>query len=211
VADCGGDLDHLPLCDRQPAHRMRDVDCRIDFREHPSRAPGGRWVGHASRGTSLPLALGAAPGMPADARALALNLTITGAVDDGFASIYPCDSGPTGTSNINYRVGQTVANTVLVGLGAGELCFVSFGRAHVILDLSGVFRGIPSAQALVLSASAAPPDSSVGATQPPAESGVTPVPGVGETPPAPASCAAVPGFEMLAALLWLGVAARRRR
>ena len=184
--------------DFQPVNPARLVD---------TRAPGGRWSGRAGRNQTLPLALAAA--LPADARAVALNLTITDAVDDGFASIAPCNAGATGTSNINFKVGKTVANTVLVGLGSGDLCLVSAGRAHVIVDLSGVFVGSVAPPPLPLTTTPSEAAPVVGATTTPSAPEPSSPPQV-EAPPQ--SCASVPGLGALWVLLLLiWRAASRRR
>lgn len=206
VVDAMGSFVDQGGLDFQPVAPVRLVD---------TRSPGGAWVGRVARQAPLSLAISGAPGMPADAKAVAVNLTITGAVDDGFASLYPCSAGPTGTSNVNFRVGKTVANAALVSLGTGELCFVSAGRAHVIVDLVGIFT--ESAAAPLVTASDAgvaagafePPPSS---TEPP--EGAPLQPGAGDgSGAAQGSCAAAPGevaawFGLLAAL---AVAPRRRR
>lgn len=64
------------------------------------------------------------------------NLTIVGASSSGFASAYPCASGRTDTSNINYRAGQTIANAVLLQPDtSGNLCIYNSGDAHILFDL----------------------------------------------------------------------------
>lgn len=186
-----------------------------------TRSPGGAWVGRVARQAPLSLPVSRAPGMPADAKAVAVTLTITGAVDDGYASLYPCSAGPTGTSNVNFRVGKTVANTALVSIGSGELCFISYGRAHVILDLIGVFTGNP---AELPPPPESAPDAGVaaGGTAPlpagaqPEVQPLAPGPEQGQPPAGGVmgGCAAAPGevagwFGLLAALA--GAPRRRRR
>jgi Phosphodiester glycosidase len=185
--------------DLQPVAPVRLVD---------TRALGGPWEGRAGRGQSLQLDVSRAPGFPADAQAVVLNLTITGAVDDGFASLAPCSSTANGTSNINFRVGKTVANTVLVGTGGGPLCLVSSGRAHVIVDMSGVFVGH---QAVVAPPLTVPPAEAsawgtASAQDPSAEPSVSLAPNL---PPTTGGCAAAPGGACLAAAMVL-LRARRR-
>ncbi|MBX7101546.1 MAG: phosphodiester glycosidase family protein [Myxococcaceae bacterium] len=112
-----------------------------------TRDAASPWVGRTTRQTPLPLKLDALAGLPAQTKAVALNVTVTGGVDDGFATIYPCSGGWPGTSNINYRAGQTIANSALVGLGTdGKVCLYSSGRTHVVIDLTGVFFGALPAQ-----------------------------------------------------------------
>jgi hypothetical protein len=104
-----------------------------------TRDAASPWVGRTERHTPLPLRIDGLVGLPARTGAVALNLTATDVLDDGFATIYPCAGGLPATSNLNFKNGQTVANAVLVGLGDGNLCLSSTGRASVIIDLTGVF------------------------------------------------------------------------
>ncbi len=66
------------------------------------------------------------------------TLTITGADADGFATVYPCASGPTSTSNINYVAGHDIANLVVVRSdAAGKVCIATDQRTHIIFDQVG--------------------------------------------------------------------------
>lgn len=78
--------------------------------------------------------------LPVEARAVSLNLTLTGPVGPGFATVYPCDSGLPLASSLNYRAGQTVANQITVPLdGNGEVCVYTHQKADLIVDLLGWF------------------------------------------------------------------------
>jgi PKD repeat protein len=83
-------------------------------------------------------------GIPATAKAIATNVTVTTGTAAGFLTLYPGGSVVPSVSAINYRVGQTRANNVLVGLGSsGDLlvrCFQSSGTVHFILDVTGYFE-----------------------------------------------------------------------
>lgn len=152
-----------------------------------TRSLASPWIGRTTRNTPLQLSIAALPGLPADTRAVALNVTATDVLDDGFAGIFPCDSGWPGTSNLNFTYGKTVANAVLVGTGAtGAVCVYSSGRVHLIVDLTGVFVGTPQPSVTV-----------------------TPAPAPQRPPPEPPSCAAVPGMLSLVSLVLLVM--RRRR
>jgi hypothetical protein len=84
-------------------------------------------------------------GIPPGARALAANVTVTGAGAEGHLRVFPTGQALPTTSTVNYRAGQTRANNAVVSLDA-------FGRfsvfaaqpagttAHVIVDLSGYFQ-----------------------------------------------------------------------
>ena len=50
----------------------------------------------------------------------------------------------TGTSNLNFRAGQTIPNTVVVPVGMDgkiQLYNGSTGKFHLLVDVSGYIRG----------------------------------------------------------------------
>ena len=89
----------------------------------------------------LPLrgeALLSGPSVPDSAKAIALNVTVTGAEDPGYLTLWPCGSSRPLSSNLNYATGQTVANNVIAPLGGGDkLCIYASATTHVIVDLAG--------------------------------------------------------------------------
>jgi hypothetical protein len=89
--------------------------------------------------TTLPVA-GTAGVPPSGASSVAVTVTVTNATAAGYLTVWP-DGSPPGTSTVNFGPGETVAATVLVGLGAaGELSLVLSGTsADVIVDLAGFF------------------------------------------------------------------------
>jgi hypothetical protein len=179
----------------QPVQPVRLVD---------TRAPTSPWVGRTTRQTPLELDVARLAGLPARSQALALNVTVTDAVDDGFVTVFPCASGLPGTSNVNYRAGQTVANLALVGVGDGKVCVTSTGRTHVILDLTGVFVAPPPPT----------PDGGsmpVDAGSPPTDAGEAPPPDAGaDAPASPHGCGCRGGDVPLAAFALLLIALGRR-
>jgi hypothetical protein len=79
-------------------------------------------------------------GVPADAAGVALNLTITGATSDGFATVFPCGQPKPTASNVNYVKGQDIPNFVIAKPGVGgKVCVSSSAPVDVILDVSGYF------------------------------------------------------------------------
>ncbi len=79
--------------------------------------------------------------LPADATAVAMNITATGTTGPGFVSAYPCDEDQPLVSNLNYTAaGQTVPNFAIVSLGASaEICFFTLRGTHLLADLAGYF------------------------------------------------------------------------
>ena len=82
--------------------------------------------------------------VPATAKALSINVTVTNSGDSGDLRIYPAGAALPLTSTINYRVGQTRANNAIVTLGpAGDLsvfCEQPLGGVDLIIDVNGYFQ-----------------------------------------------------------------------
>jgi hypothetical protein len=69
------------------------------------------------------------------------NITVAGAQNDGYVTIYPADSPQPPTSNVNYQAGRDVANASILKLNAlGQVKVVNVGGpAHILIDVSGAF------------------------------------------------------------------------
>ena len=90
--------------------------------------PGGQFVqvSVANRG-----------GVPADAQAAVLNVTIADPVAGGYATVYPCGTVPY-TSSLNYAAGEAVANEVIAKLSpTGGICVFTNTTANIIVDVAG--------------------------------------------------------------------------
>ena len=75
--------------------------------------------------------------------ALALNVTVaegeSPVVGGGYVTVYPCGTRPN-ASNLNFVAGQTIPNSVIAPVSAsGDVCFYVYGRAHLLVDVSGWF------------------------------------------------------------------------
>ncbi|MEU3568519.1 PKD domain-containing protein [Kitasatospora sp. NPDC036755] len=95
-------------------------------------------------GASLPLKVAGAAGVPAGAKAVALNLTATEPTANGYLAARPGgQSGRPATSSLNFAPGQTVANQVIVPLGPDGTVDVynNDGSTHVIADVVGYYGG----------------------------------------------------------------------
>jgi uncharacterized repeat protein (TIGR01451 family) len=84
-------------------------------------------------------------GIPASAKAIAVNVAVTGATAPGNLRLFPAGQTTPVTATINYSAGTTRANNAIVSLGAaGELsvyCAQAAGTTtHFILDVSGYFK-----------------------------------------------------------------------
>ena len=91
-------------------------------------------------GQTLELQVTGVAGVPTDAPAVALNLSIVGAAAPGFATVFPCGAARPEASNINYAAGQTIANSVIAKPGVGgKICIYSYATADVLVDVAGFF------------------------------------------------------------------------
>ena len=129
-----------------PLSPVRMFDTRTGY----SLIPNGIYVGDTGRlgaldGTGEPLRFNVfgAGGLPwSGISAIVLTLTVTSteaSAVGGYATVYPGGARPN-ISNLNFKNGETVANTVITPVSAnGDVCVYVYGRAHVIADLSGYF------------------------------------------------------------------------
>jgi hypothetical protein len=83
-------------------------------------------------------------GIPATARSVSLNVTVTLPNAAGDLRVVPGGAPATLTSTINYRAGQTRANNGVLALGNGGtldvVCAQPNGSVHLILDVNGYFE-----------------------------------------------------------------------
>jgi hypothetical protein len=101
-------------------------------------------TGTFNHNVSRPLDTDGHWGVPAGAKAVTGNLTVTGQTKAGYVSITPDpDPAPT-TSTINFPLGDTRANGVTVPLGGGNMSLIykasSGKKTHLILDVTGYFE-----------------------------------------------------------------------
>ncbi|MDX2381420.1 MAG: SpoIID/LytB domain-containing protein [Acidimicrobiia bacterium] len=82
---------------------------------------------------------GAGAVVPADAEAVAVNVTAVDALAPGYLTVWPCGTTRPGTSNVNYTAGRhAVANGVMATVGAGgSICLYAFAATQVVVDVVG--------------------------------------------------------------------------
>jgi uncharacterized protein YkwD len=106
----------------------------------PARLLDTRLSSISGAGVTTSVVVAGRGGVPGDARAVTLNVTSTGSVSGGFATVYPCGSPRPDTSNLNFAPGQTVANAVTTKVGAGgAVCIYNNAATHLIVDVNGYF------------------------------------------------------------------------
>lgn len=111
-----------------------------------TRAAGGPVA--AGSTTTVPVA--GLAGVPSDASAVVVNVTVVEAGEPGFATVFACGALPE-ASNVNYATGTTRASMVVTDLSAdGELCIFSSGSAHYLVDVfahvTGGFESVAPAR-----------------------------------------------------------------
>ena len=80
-------------------------------------------------------------GVPADALAVVLNVTVVNPAGPGFVTAYPAGSTVPPTSNIDYAAGQVVPNLVEVGTGtSGDVSFYSSNQTDLVVTSRGTRR-----------------------------------------------------------------------
>jgi hypothetical protein len=78
--------------------------------------------------------------IPSGATAAVLNVTAVNPGASGFMTVYPQGSDRPNASNVNYAVGQTTANRVIVPLSAsGQVTVWSSAPTDLIVDVSGYY------------------------------------------------------------------------
>ncbi|THA86197.1 PKD domain-containing protein [Streptomyces sp. A0592] len=81
-------------------------------------------------------------GVPAGAKAVAVNVTVTNSVSDGHLTVFPTGKAAPTASNLNFAAGQTIANSVIVPVGTdGQISIRNGGwnPADVIVDIVGYY------------------------------------------------------------------------
>jgi hypothetical protein len=83
--------------------------------------------------------------VPGDAVAVALNVTGTGATNDGFVTVWPCGQPQPLASNLNLAKGATAPNLVIVKLGdGGKVCLFTQSGTDLVADINGWFPATTS-------------------------------------------------------------------
>ena len=99
-------------------------------------------IGAIGQATSTPLTVVDRGGVPATgAGAVALNVTATNPTAGSFLTVYPTGALRPLASNLNYGLGQTVPNMVIVPVGAnGQVSiYNNTGSVDVVVDVLGWF------------------------------------------------------------------------
>lgn len=81
--------------------------------------------------------------VPAGTRAVVANLTVAQPAANGYLAAFPCGTTPP-SSNLNFRLGESRAVAITVGISADRtLCTLSDTAHHVVVDVSGYYEPTP--------------------------------------------------------------------
>ncbi|MGW0363906.1 PKD domain-containing protein [Streptomyces sp. NPDC002990] len=98
----------------------------------------GQLAGQSSFG----LQIGGSRGVPSGVTAVALNVTVTNPREAGHLTAYPSGQQAPTASNVNFSAGQTIANSVIVPVGADGRINIRNGAwmpTDVIVDVVGYY------------------------------------------------------------------------
>ncbi|HWM22896.1 MAG TPA: CAP domain-containing protein [Ilumatobacteraceae bacterium] len=120
-----------------PLMPVRLLDTRSPYPELNPDTNGSTLVA----GQIVRLAVAGNRGIPANAKAVSVNVTAAGADGAGFVTVYPCGTVPN-VSNLNFSASTpAIANGALVPLGpSGEVCLFTSNAVHLIVDINGVWN-----------------------------------------------------------------------
>jgi PKD repeat protein len=83
-------------------------------------------------------------GIPAGARAVAVNVTVIGSAGPGHLRLWATGEARPESSTINFPAGVTRANNAVLRLGAAgsvsAFCSIASGTAHLVVDVTGYFE-----------------------------------------------------------------------
>ncbi len=123
-----------------PAGFYPVTPCRIvDTRN----AAGSYGAPPLAAGASRLFVIGGQCGVPSDAAAVALNVTVTAPTESGSLTLHPGSGPAPETASIHFAAGRTRANNVTMGLAEGALSVLdrqATGTVELIVDVSGYYR-----------------------------------------------------------------------
>ena len=134
VVDVTGYLSSGSLGMFTPTAPFRFIDTRDRQRIELNGGTGGTSL---AAGETLVVPIAGRRGVPSNATAVSLNLTVTDAAGGGYITAWPCGTRPT-TSTANYSANVPVANGAQLPLSAdGSLCVFTIQPAHIVIDVNG--------------------------------------------------------------------------
>ncbi|MGZ4768631.1 MAG: hypothetical protein ACXVLX_08080 [Ilumatobacteraceae bacterium] len=107
-----------------------------------TREPTSSHFGALGPNEALTVNVAGLAGLPADAAAAALKVTITDSTASGYWTVYPAGSTRPTASNLNVEgAGSTIANQVIARLSGGQTTIYAQSGGDLVIDLVGWFTG----------------------------------------------------------------------
>ena len=117
------------------------IPCRVVDTRNPAGPLGGPAL---AAGTNRSFALAGACGVPASAKGLSVNVTVTQSTTAGSVTLFQGSTQLPGVQTLDYSAGQTRANNAILDLGAGGNvtvhCAQPSGTVQLIIDVNGYFQ-----------------------------------------------------------------------
>jgi hypothetical protein len=115
----------------------------------PARILDTRSSGAVGSNATVSVQVNGVAGVPVDASAVTLNVTVTNPRGSGFLTVWPAGLGTPTVSNLGFVAGQTVPNLVTVKVGSGGKVSIlngSLASSDVVVDVAGYYlTGAPTA------------------------------------------------------------------
>ena len=124
-----------PVFEPWPSLRTQSPVRILDTRGHAITSPGEP---HPARAGNT-IGLGLQGSVPSGPSAVALSVTVVSPQGPGFVTAWPCDEPRPLASSVNYRTGEVVTNTVIVGTENPEdrVCLMSSASTDLVVDVIG--------------------------------------------------------------------------
>ena len=97
----------------------------------------GRRVGRVAAGSVSRISIAGRGGIPADATAVAITVTVVGPRASGDLTVYACDIARPSVRTLRYVATKSATTATFARLVDGDLCVYSSSAAHVLVDVTG--------------------------------------------------------------------------
>ena len=115
----------------------RVVDTRADGWTADGKFVG---IGQQAAGSTLRIPIAGRVGIPSNANAVVVNVTVVSPEQAGFVTMYPCSEPRPTASNVNFGPGEIIANLVVASVeSGGDVCLYTKSRSHFVVDATGYF------------------------------------------------------------------------
>jgi hypothetical protein len=99
-------------------------------------------IGRRPAGSVTTIQIAGRSGLPAAAslRSTAINVVAVNPSANGFITVYPCDVPMPTAASLNFRAGETIANSVVAkASAAGTICVFTSQSTDLVVDTTGAF------------------------------------------------------------------------